>query len=174
MTTTPLTPAQRDMVAENHNLIYGFLHKHSLNIDDWYDCAAIALCRAAQTYDTGRGLVFSTYAYGVMLNAMRQAQRTAKASKRQAIMVSLDDPDEPAAAYHPPAAWGSIEDDALVNLEFRAWYADLDALGKAIVGMRAAGIPQRDISRTTALAQTTISKRLARYKKQLIGQGVAP
>lgn len=106
MAITPLTPDQRDMVADNHNLIYGVLNKHNLCIEDWYGCAAVGLCRAAQSYDPGRGFTFSSYAYAVMLNEIRHHLRAARLGKRTAVVVSLDDPEDPLSIYRVPAAQG--------------------------------------------------------------------
>lgn len=57
-----LTEEQRKLVEENHNLIYGFLRKYKLDIDEYYDIAAFGLCKAAIKYDSSRG-IFSSFAY---------------------------------------------------------------------------------------------------------------
>ena len=64
-----LTDEQRQMVADNHNLIYSFLNKYHLPDFDWYDTAAFGLIKAAMTYDNSTA--FSTYAYKCMFNEMR-------------------------------------------------------------------------------------------------------
>lgn len=65
-----LTEGQSKMVEENHNLIYGYLSKNNLNIDDYYDLAAIGLCKAAIHYDPNRSK-FSTLAYTCMGNEIK-------------------------------------------------------------------------------------------------------
>lgn len=67
--TKKLTDEQRQLVTDNHNLIYGFLNKYHLPDYDWYDVAAIGLVNAAMTYNGSTA--FSTYAYKCMFNEMR-------------------------------------------------------------------------------------------------------
>lgn len=57
-----LNDNQRELVKNNHNLIYSYLHSHGLDVEEWYDIAAIGLCNAAMTYkdDVAK---FTTYAY---------------------------------------------------------------------------------------------------------------
>lgn len=58
-----MTPEQQQLTSENHNLIYGYIHKHGLDYEEWYGEMAWALCRAAQTYDPSRGVSFATFAW---------------------------------------------------------------------------------------------------------------
>lgn len=84
-----LTPEQVRMVEENHNLIYGFMHKNNL-CEEMYSIAAIGLCRAAATFDKDNGAAFSSYAYVCMFNECRNAWRIEK--KQQALnQVSMEE-----------------------------------------------------------------------------------
>ena len=65
-----LTDEQRRLVEDNHNLIYKVLYDKHLDIDEWYDIAAIALCNAAKLYDANRDIQFSTYAYISIFNGI--------------------------------------------------------------------------------------------------------
>lgn len=64
-----LTKEQQQLVEENHNLIYFYLQRHHLSIEEYYDLAAIGLCRAAETFDPNVA-VFSTYAMKCIHNAV--------------------------------------------------------------------------------------------------------
>ena len=66
--TKQLTSAQQNLVAENHNLIYGFAKSRDLNLDEYYDILAIGLCKAGILFDPSRGCTFSTLAYKLMQN----------------------------------------------------------------------------------------------------------
>ena len=56
--------AQR-LVENNHNLIYKFLRNHNLE-DDWYDVAAIGLCKAANNYNSDKyEFSFKNYHFGL-------------------------------------------------------------------------------------------------------------
>lgn len=64
-----LTKEQQQLVEDNHNLIYSYLHKRHLSIDstsDFYGDAALGLCTAAHLYDPSLGFKFSVIAYKAM------------------------------------------------------------------------------------------------------------
>lgn len=84
-----MTKEQTALVESNHNLIWGFLHKHGLS-EDFYGDAAIGLCRAAEGYDVVYGTAFSTYAYRCMYN---ECAKTWRKEDRQGhpLVVSLND-----------------------------------------------------------------------------------
>lgn len=87
-----LNDMQKKMVEDNHNLIYSFLAKHNLSVEEWYDVAAIGLCKAAQSYDGSAK--FNTLAYKVMFNEVCKVFRHKKAKKRlgnQFVHVSMSD-----------------------------------------------------------------------------------
>ena len=50
-----LTSEQQEVVRKNHGLIYFYLHKNNLSIEDYYDLAAIGLCKAVLTYEKNKG-----------------------------------------------------------------------------------------------------------------------
>lgn len=89
-TPLALTPEQVHLVEKNHNLIYSFMHKHNLP-EDMYSVVGIGLCKAAASFDEGKGAAFSSFAYVCMYNECRRAWRYE--SKQNALNpVSLDDP----------------------------------------------------------------------------------
>lgn len=55
-------------ITDNHKLIYQFAHDHNINLNEYYDILAIALIKAADTYNKEKGFTFGTYAYSVMKN----------------------------------------------------------------------------------------------------------
>ena len=77
-----MTKEQENLVIENHNLIYYFIHKYNLSIEDYYDVCAIGLCKAAGTYDSKKGVKFSTYASFIMENEIRMEFRKVRMRKR--------------------------------------------------------------------------------------------
>lgn len=85
-----LTETQRQLAGENHNLIYAFLHEKNLSIDDWYDTAAIGLCKAAGAYDPSRGK-FTTIAYRCMYHEVCKEMRMAGVQKRTAQVISYNE-----------------------------------------------------------------------------------
>lgn len=86
---------QQNMVQENHQLIYHALHKttfRSSEWDDYYGDAAIGLCKAAESYDSGKG-AFSTYAFHIMQNEIRMEARRDKRRTNDNNLWSLEQMD---------------------------------------------------------------------------------
>lgn len=65
-----LNAEQQRLVEENHNLIYWFINKMRLSLEDYYGVVAIGLCKAAYSYDSSRGCAFSTHAHWAMLGEL--------------------------------------------------------------------------------------------------------
>ena len=66
-----LNKEQQKLVETNHNLIYSFAKSRQIDVEEYYDVLAIALCKAALVYDKSRGR-FSTLAYKCMSNSYNQ------------------------------------------------------------------------------------------------------
>lgn len=87
---TVLTDSQALLVEKNHSLIFSFLKKCNLEIDDWYGVAALGLCNAARHFDPDRNIKFSSLAYQCMLNSVRMEMRSQR--KLVSASLSLEDP----------------------------------------------------------------------------------
>lgn len=75
-----MTKEQEKLIIENHSLIYAYMWKHNMYLDDvedWYGLCAIGLCTAALHFDESRGLQFSTLAYICMRNSCTNSRRKA-------------------------------------------------------------------------------------------------
>lgn len=69
---------QKELVTQNHNLIYSFMKKNGLSlnsVEDWYGTCAIGLCKAAINYKEDFDLAFSTLAYVCMSNEVKHVLR---------------------------------------------------------------------------------------------------
>lgn len=86
-----MTQQQRQtLIEKNHNLIYAFLKHMRLPADDYYDLAAIGLCRAADTYAEEVLTTFSTYAFRCMYH---EAISYWRKEEKRLETVSLDIPE---------------------------------------------------------------------------------
>lgn len=61
-------------------MIYSFLYKYHLDVEEWYDIAAIGLCKAANTYNNDKS-EFSTYAYKCMYTTIIMEKRKENAMR---------------------------------------------------------------------------------------------
>lgn len=85
----PLNDEQRALIEKHHNLIYAYAHNCGLDVCEWYDILAIALCRAAQGYKAERG-AFSTYYYHKARSAVSAEYQKRRAQRRSASVVPID------------------------------------------------------------------------------------
>jgi len=84
-----LTLEQQQFATENHNLIYSFLQKNNLEIDDWYGISAYGFCKAVRAYNKDKNVCFSTFAYKCMQNEILMEYRKNKKHKGF-VFVSLE------------------------------------------------------------------------------------
>lgn len=71
-----LNDEQRELVIRNHNLIYAALRKYKYPVSEFYDVAAIGLCKAAMWYNDDIYARFSVVAFKFILNECRSAERS--------------------------------------------------------------------------------------------------
>ena len=84
------------LIEENHNLIYSYLHKMRLDIEEYYDLAAIGLCKAANNFDETKGFKFSTYAYRCMNNEVLNQIRKESRCVTPLLIFDMDEDDDDA------------------------------------------------------------------------------
>lgn len=87
----PLTAKEREFAAENHGLIYSFLNKYRLSIDDWYDVVIFAYLTSVRKWLSQPDLYkwsFSTIAFS-MMRAYVGNER--KKQKQQIQTISLNE-----------------------------------------------------------------------------------
>lgn len=91
----PLTPEQRLFAEEHHDLVYKFLRKKQLSIDEFYDVVIFGYLRAVYRFLTLPELQkysFKTVAWKGMEGELRNHNRICKSQKRNAFVVSLHMP----------------------------------------------------------------------------------
>ena len=88
----PLTPEQRLFAAENHDLVYKFLHEKQLSINEFYDVIIFAYLRSVCRFLTEPKLKqysFGTIAWSSMNRATYNYYRSQKTPKHNADVISL-------------------------------------------------------------------------------------
>lgn len=88
----PLNPEQRLFAAEHHDLVYKFLRKKRLPIDEFYDVVIFAYLRSVRRFLTEPKLKqysFGTIAWSSMNRATYNYYRSQKALKHNADVISL-------------------------------------------------------------------------------------
>ena len=78
-----LTDEQKKLVADNEKLIYYGINKFGHHdTEKFYGIAAIALCKAAETYEPNKKIAFSTYALSCIRNEIYKVYKREKPQQK--------------------------------------------------------------------------------------------
>lgn len=154
-------------------MIYTFLQKYHLSLEDYYDLAAIGLCKAGSKFD-GSKSKFSTYAYKCMFTTVFTEIRDRKAEKRipdyQVVyyQTELDDSnggDTSTFLNYIPSK-ENVEENVLSEIIFEEYMSKLKERDKQIFILFSDGYKQREISKIVGCSQAQVSrvrKKLCKY-----------
>ena len=158
----PLTPEQRLFAAEHHDLVYKFLRKKRLSIDEFYDVVIFAYLRSVRCYLTEsrlRQYSFTTIAWKLMNGAVSNYYRSQNTPKHNALVLSLHTNSYDDAGYtleetiaSPNPLMRQLEEQLLLHdLAKRVSKQQMN-----IVHLKSCGYNDRDIARS----QNTTMKRV--------------
>lgn len=150
-----LSKEQTELITKNHNIIYGFAKSRNLNLQEYYDILAIAVCEAVLKYDSTKSKL-TTFLYIAMDNAVKNYKRTTRARKRfnDSMLEYVDEYCD------------TISDESVYMSEI---IDRLDALEKRIVYLRLKGYSQVEIGEELDMTQPQICRSLGRIKCKLMG-----
>lgn len=164
-----LTDAEKEVVTNNHNLIYGYIRDRSLDEEEWYGLLAIELCKAVKHHNKHLGEL-STFYYRLCDNLLYTKITKSNAQKRQdGGILSLDYEYEDGSCTY--TMLDKIESDLDTTLDKIIVDEKLnelldDEFGE-IVKLRCEGYSQEEISEITGWSQSYISLILRRLRGEL-------
>jgi len=175
-----MTTEQKKLVEDNHNLIYSFLRKVNLDIEDYYDLAAIGLCKAAKGYNPDKGLAFSTFAYRCMRNQVGQEFRKENMQKRSGDKEILyydkviENEDGSTAAFRDlMPAQTNVEEEVVTSCTLRDALEHLDNRSRRIFYLLSQGYTQCEIAAELGISQPSVGRIQRKSSRQvLVMQGV--
>ena len=147
-----LNEEQRQLVEENHNLIYGFAHRHHINLDDYYGTLAISLCKAGESYNDKKGK-FSTYAYTLMWRDYLNEMDAKFRQKRKGNECEFNEETQ-------SISYTTLDTDIMI-LEY------LNTMEKQILILKSEGYNSNEIANKLGFHRSYISKILKRIKEKL-------
>lgn len=162
-----LTNDERELVEKNHNLIYWYANSHNLDLNDYYDILAIALCKAAIGYDSSKG-AFSTYATRCLENARLMEIRNNNCKSRQALVISFDtvisEKDGNTLTVEDTLTTGLDVLDECMLLDFE----DLSSIQRQILYLAYIGKNQSEIADIVDRSQSVVSRHMVAAKKKIL------
>lgn len=163
----PLTKEQKIFAEENHNLIYSFLAKHGLSIDDWYDIAAIGYVKAVGSFDDSKA-VFSTFAYLCMLRRVHAEMRKDMAVRRTALVISLNKPITNAETTEVGDFIADKDDYITEMLTRNTLRSEATEQQLQIVNLCYFGYTQKEIASKLGMSQASVSREMKKLKETCV------
>ena len=170
-----MTDEQRKLVEENHNLIYAFLKRYNLSIEEWYGSAAIGLCKAAINYDPGRGWSFHSYAYERMFYEVIGVFRENKRAKvipvdklvyYHAVTHECDDNGDGVEFINVIPSDVDVFSEAALNVVLDKIRNNLNRKELLIFDMRILGYTQMEIGKVVGCHHTDVSKIMKKIRRK--------
>ena len=167
-----MTEEQRERVAENHNLIYAFLNKYQLPIEEYYDLAAIGLCKAAEKFNPGLS-EFSTFAYywmrSMVFDELRKKYRVSQVPKEQIVyyQAGKEGRDGEVPVFEIPSK-ESVEEQVMVKMVVKNFMDSLEERELKILNLLEQGFTQQEVGTVVGMSQVDISRTKTRLKKRLL------
>lgn len=147
-------------------MIYSFLYKYHLDVEEWYDIAAIGLCKAANTYNNDKS-GFSTYAYKCMYttiimekrkeNAMRTIPQNQIVYYENQVNESSKDNDTSTFLNYIPCKQ-DIENETISALSLENIENELVGNKKKVFLLLREGYTQCEISKIIGISKQRVSK----------------
>ncbi|MDE6261166.1 MAG: sigma-70 family RNA polymerase sigma factor [Oscillospiraceae bacterium] len=178
-----LTPEQQILVQDNLSVIgktinlfiYPDEDVEGLGQDDLYQEGAMALCKAAATYD-GVSAQFSTYATTVIRNHLYNCCKKANTRQRKLPSVSLDidcsDEDQPPPFLEPSVPDGIDDllermDTAELLADCKRRYSGVARLGVEAMELQIRGLSGASIARMYRTTPNNVGAWVSRAKAKL-------
>lgn len=166
-----LTEEQRALIEQNHNLIYGYLYRRGLDIDEWYGVCALAICRAAAMYEAEKG-AFAPYCYTAFSNAIYCVMRDTKRRDEIAKFVSLTtqirtngDTETDDVVLPIPVEEPGYDRVEVADVQART-EARLRDTERQVLALRLAGLSNTEIGKLLGVTNQRIAQRMERIRKK--------
>lgn len=171
-TLQPLTAQERTQAAENHNLVYSFLHRHGYSIEDFYNVVIFGYLKGIQTYNRREDLR-NKYQLGFVCEKYMSAEignhfRTENAQKRKPAenIVSLDtDYAESENLYNCTCGKSANPESEIIAGDLRAQlFEHLTKSQRKIAEMKMDGYNNKEIYLLLEIKPSTYYKEIKKIK----------
>lgn len=158
-----MTTEQKRLVEDNHNLIYFYLNRHNISVDEYYDVAAIGLVKAALNYNNSKS-TFSTFAVLCIGNEIKNVYKKngACGSIPYGLVFSYQDKvsdEEENMTFESILEDNSdMEEEMLARLSLERFMKRLDERRIKIVKLSLLGYSSSEISRILGVSQQRIGQ----------------
>lgn len=170
-----MTYEQKKLAEENIRLVYWFIHRRELSVDEYEGMLMETLCRAAIKFDPQKGFKFSSYALLSFSNCIKMHVRNRTATCR--VPEHLVQSGEEAVYRNSDGIATTLFDviadkrddveDMLFLETVKEYVESLDKEDRMILCMKIEGMGQRDIAKRVGMSQPNVCRRLKRILEDL-------
>lgn len=154
-----LTDIERQMVEDNHNLIYWYANKKNLDLDEWYDLLAIELCKTVRKYNQDRGSLSTYFKLRADIMVYRKLQEKYRSGELYDYEI-----DESQHCDEAVEVFDKVDSDIALESLLDSLETDRDRL---IIKMKLDGYTQKEIAEETGLTQQGVGWVLRRVRERL-------
>ena len=170
MALEKLSVIERKFAEENHNLIYGFLHKHGYSIEDFYSLAVFGYLTAVQAYhrtEINGKYGFSYTAYSYMKTEIKDHFKMENRQKRTAEKsVSLESEEEN-GNLHETTGGKSAEDSVMEKLTAAMLVQNLTETQKGIMRLKLNGYNNMQTMHLMGIPSASYYKEVGKIKQTI-------
>lgn len=142
-------------------MIYSFLYKYHLDVEEWYDITAIGLCKAANTYNNDKS-GFSTYAYKCMYTTIIMEKRKENAVRiipqNQIVYYENQVNNDTSTFLNYIPSKQDIENETISTLSLENIENELVGNKRKVFVLLKGGYTQSEISKIIGISKQRISK----------------
>lgn len=146
-----LTTEEKEIIAKNHNLIYGVASKYKLDLEEWYGLLAIELCKTVEKHDPAKSKL-STYYYIRVQGLISKEYRKKKAAKRDHQNIVLIE-----NCYSDV---GNSDFDKVT--EIKLW---IESQNNDVLNLKYQGYKQNEIAEILGITQSNVSRTLKKLRQ---------
>lgn len=167
-----LSESEKKFAEDNHNLVYGFLHRYKYSIE-YYNIIVFGYLKAVQTYNRRKDLQskydFPFIAWQYMRAEVGNHFRKENTQKRTATcgIVSFDSANEEMGNFYNCVGGKSAEDDVMEGLSLSDIMENLTEVQRKIAELKIEGYNNKEVYLMLQIPSSTFYKEMQKMKHEV-------
>lgn len=165
-----LTESEKKFAEENHNLVYGFLHRYKYSIEEYYNVVIFGYLKAVQTYSKRKDLQskydFPFIAWQYMRSEIGNYFQKQNCQKRKPLqpIISLDDEHGETENLYDVVGGKSAEDNVMEKMLLAGVLENLSEVQRKITELKIEGYDNKEVYLLVGMKPSTYYKEINRIK----------
>lgn len=165
-----LTESEKKFAEENHNLVYGFLHKNGYSIESFYNVVVFGYLKSVQVYHRREDLQskydFPFIAWQYMRSEIGNNLRMKNGQKRKSeqTVISLDAEYNNMEDFYNVIGGKSAENDVMEKLLVADIMGNLTEVQRKIAELKIDGYSNKEVCLLLEIPSSTYYKEIQRMK----------